>query len=148
MQCIYCNKPDEISVSHIIPESLGKGPTLAQEVCKNCNNEINKMFEQKISDDFSAITNFLQLRGKRGKRPSIELEAQFAGQSQRITVRHPKDLEAKTFIFKDVEHNGERKALAIIAKAERIGDIKKEFTKRNPKITWDDMPPDYIEIPL
>lgn len=146
--CIYCNNPKEDSESHIIPEGLGQGPTLTTGVCKDCNNQINRTIEQPILSELAPIRNFLQLDGKKRKRAAIELEASFGDKKQKISVRDPRDLKNRLFVFEDVEHNGQKRALAIIAKAEKIPEIKKDFAKRKPGMVWEDIEIEDIEIPL
>lgn len=68
--CLYCDSPGKDSISHIIPEAFGKGPTLDTGVCEKCNHESNTDVENHIIRKFSHIRNLLRLTDKRGRMTS------------------------------------------------------------------------------
>jgi hypothetical protein len=64
MFCIYCDTPDKESLSHIIPEALGKGPTLKGAVCESCNHAISREVEQGVIETKELSRHLLNLTGK------------------------------------------------------------------------------------
>ena len=52
-KCIYCFSSDDLSDSHIIPESLGGSEELKGFVCKKCNDEFGRTFEATVANELS-----------------------------------------------------------------------------------------------
>jgi len=69
VKCIYCNSSDNISISDIIPDSITTAKCKNKNVCKECNNKVNQLHEQKFAMDFSFIRNQLGYTSRRGGRP-------------------------------------------------------------------------------
>jgi len=47
-KCIYCNHPDDLTDSHIIPECLGANLKIQDAVCHDCNSSLGRTIEAKI----------------------------------------------------------------------------------------------------
>ncbi|MBI4209584.1 MAG: hypothetical protein HY538_07770 [Deltaproteobacteria bacterium] len=139
IKCVYCQNQETDSESHIIPEGLGTGPTLLGAVGRSCNNDFGKV-EQVIIKALAPITNFLQLTGKRGKRPALELEADFGDVKQRIKVRNPQDLKQRLFSYKTaISSDGKKKKIAFIGPIDQLEEARKSYSEKYPNTTWEDM---------
>src|SRR5438874_9396603 len=90
--CIYCDNPDRNSESHIIPEGLGKGPTLNEAVCAKCNHRISADVEEDVVKGLGPIRHFLQLVGKRGERARLSLKVSYGDKTRRTSARSPLEL--------------------------------------------------------
>ena len=101
--CIYCQDPLDQSESHIIPESFGRGPTLTQGVCSNCNHEVNRSVEMPLSREFAEIRSFLGLPSKRGFRPLLPVRVEFGSSVLSVNLRSMKHLDGTAYVFKDVK---------------------------------------------
>lgn len=141
IKCVYCQKQEIDSESHIISEGLGIGPTLRGAVGRSCNNDFGKV-EQPVIKGLAPITNFLQLTGKRGKRPLLELEVDFGGVQQLIRVRNPQDLEQRLFSYKiAISPNGKKKRIAFIGPIGQLEEAEKSYSEKYPNTIWEEMQP-------
>jgi len=146
MNCIYCKKPNADSESHIIPEALGKGPILKSGVCTKCNNQINNDIEKYIISKLSYIRNFLQITGKRGNKPTINIETTFFNTTLKISAQDPRNLESKILTFQIDEKTGKKKGIVFICPDnEKIEQAKRQYAKRHPNAIWEEISPDIIE---
>lgn len=68
-KCIYCGKDNDLSESDIIPDALTNARILNKNVCRvEHNNKFSDMFESKVIEDLSFITNELDIKSSKGKR--------------------------------------------------------------------------------
>ena len=67
-KCIYCGRMDNLSESDIIPDALTNARILNRNVCRiEHNNKFSDMFESKVIDALSFITNELDIKSSKGK---------------------------------------------------------------------------------
>lgn len=67
-KCIYCGKDDDLSESDIIPDALTNARILNKNVCRvEHNNKFSDMFESKVIEALSFITNELDIKSSKGK---------------------------------------------------------------------------------
>ncbi len=67
-KCIYCGKSDDLSESDIIPDALTNARILNKNVCRvEHNNKFSDMFESKVINALSFITNELDIKSSKGK---------------------------------------------------------------------------------
>jgi hypothetical protein len=146
MICIYCKSPNADSKSHIIPEALGKGPILKPGVCTKCNNDINNDLEKNINRKLAFIRNFLQLTGKRGKKPSIDIEVTFYNKTYKIPCQDLRDLESKMLVLSITDKSGKKERIAFICPdSTKIEQIKKQYSKKHLDANWEELSTDTIE---
>lgn len=148
--CIYCKVSKSFSDSHIIPEALGKGPILSDSVCKGCNNAINKEVERSIISELALLRNLLKLEGKRKKAPAFTGVAKFKNFSTKITLRKPKDLDERLFVFsKGQEPSNSKSKIVFIGLPEEVDRRKRLYEAKHPQVKWENIPPSEIQnIPI
>lgn len=67
-KCIYCGIDHDLSESDIIPDALTNARILNRNVCRiEHNNKFSDMFESKVIDALSFITNELDIKSSKGK---------------------------------------------------------------------------------
>lgn len=67
-KCIYCGKVKDLSESDIIPDALTNARILNKNVCRiEHNNKFSDMFESKVINALSFITNKLDIKSSKGK---------------------------------------------------------------------------------
>lgn len=68
-KCIYCGKEDDLSESDIIPDALTNSGIYNQNVYRTeyNNNKFSDMFESKVIDALSFITNKLNIKSSKSK---------------------------------------------------------------------------------
>lgn len=67
-KCIYCGKDNDLSESDIIPDALTNARILNKNVCRvEHNNKFSDMFESKVIEALSFITNELDIKSSKGK---------------------------------------------------------------------------------
>lgn len=67
-KCIYCGKANDLSESDIIPDALTNARILNRNVCRvEHNNKFSDMFESKVIEALSFITNELDIKSSKGK---------------------------------------------------------------------------------
>lgn len=68
-RCIYCGRTDDLSESDIIPDALTNARILNRNVCRiEHNNRFSDMFESKVIEALSFITNELDIKSSKGKK--------------------------------------------------------------------------------
>lgn len=68
-KCIYCGIDHDLSESDIIPDALTNARILNRNVCRiEHNNKFSDMFESKVIDALSFITNELDIKSSKGKK--------------------------------------------------------------------------------
>ena len=68
-KCIYCGIDHDLSESDIIPDALTNARILNRYVCRiKHNNKFSDMFESKVIDALSFITNELDIKSSKGKK--------------------------------------------------------------------------------
>lgn len=68
-KCIYCGKDHDLSESDIIPDALTNARILNRNVCRiEHNNKFSDLFESKVIDALSFITNELDIKSSKGKK--------------------------------------------------------------------------------
>lgn len=75
--CIYCNRDDKVTESHIIPNALSNGTMKNYYVCPKHNNSFSDAFETKIINGLGIIANRLDIISTNGNdypRYTIEYE--------------------------------------------------------------------------
>lgn len=71
-KCIYCGKDNDLSESDIIPDALTNARILNRNVCRvEHNNKFSDMFESKVIDALSFITNELDIKSSKGKNYAL-----------------------------------------------------------------------------
>lgn len=77
--CIWCLKSDDISLEHIVPESLGcpESFLLKSGVCPSCNNRFGRL-DRALLTPFEIITVLLGVPRKKGKKPTVDGYSSFA----------------------------------------------------------------------
>lgn len=67
-KCIYCGNANDLSESDIIPDALTNARILNRNVCRvEHNNKFSDMFESKVIEALSFITNELDIKSSKGK---------------------------------------------------------------------------------
>ena len=62
-KCIYCDATEDLSESDIVPDALTNARILNRNVCKIAhNNKFSDMFESKVIEALSFITNILDIK--------------------------------------------------------------------------------------
>ena len=149
MKCIYCGTQNANSESHIIPEAFGKGPVLKSGVCEKCNHKINEEFEQYIIRKLSFIRNFLQLKGKRNKRPPIDIETSYQGDIFKISIRDPRDFDKGLFAFERMDRSGQVERIAFLSPdKEQLEQAKTSYEKSHPGTKWTEISEEDIKDEL
>lgn len=80
--CIYClkNEPDVTpSEAHIFPDAMGGVSSTPNTVCKDCNNEINRSFEQEEVEKFVLFQSIWGIKCRRGKVKGVRAVIEFQG---------------------------------------------------------------------
>lgn len=68
-KCIYCGIDHDLSESDIIPDALTNARILNRNVCRiEHNNKFSDMFESKVIDALSFITNEFDIKSSKGKK--------------------------------------------------------------------------------
>lgn len=77
--CIFCNSKDNLTIEHIIPESISKKKEhlVIHFVCKDCNNKLGAYVDSPIISDkmISLHRTLYDLKGKKNKIPSIKFKS-------------------------------------------------------------------------
>lgn len=77
--CIFCNSKDNLTIEHIIPESISKKKEhlVIHFVCKDCNNKLGAYVDSPfISDKMINLHRILyDLKGKKNKIPCIKFKS-------------------------------------------------------------------------
>ena len=99
MKCIFCDtriNDSNKSEEHIVPKFLG-GKFTIDIVCKSCNNDIGKNFEQKMSEDplIKLILSYFHI--KSGSRNQVTPNIKFW--DDRMTIR----INERKFFFMHTE---------------------------------------------
>lgn len=67
-RCIYCDTDNDLSESDIIPDALTNARITNKNVCRiEHNNKFSDMFESKVIESLSFITNELDINSSKGK---------------------------------------------------------------------------------
>ncbi|MFO7696149.1 MAG: HNH endonuclease [Anaerolineae bacterium] len=135
MPCIYCSSPEEASVSHIIPESLGGSLTLKPGVCKRCNNEVNREIEQFAQTKFRVLCCLLGLPGKHtAVPPPLDTEVTLGNLTGNIRLYRPSDIDAARLVLR--EGRGARgranRIVFIASTAEELEAHTARFRQKHP----------------
>lgn len=69
IKCIYCGSEEMLTKSDIIPDAITTAKCINKNVCKQCNNQTNRLHEQKFAMDFSFIRNKLGYTSRRNGDP-------------------------------------------------------------------------------
>ena len=142
-KCIYCKKssPDVTpSISHIIPDGFGIGPTLNNAVCANCNHQINQEIENPIIQSLALLRNMLGIEGRHGK-PRFKAQAKFLDAILDVHLRTPEELDKSLFFFKLGKDSSGKNRIAIIGDKNKILETQKAYEQRHPNTIWIDTPP-------
>lgn len=110
-KCIYCGKEDDLSKSDIIPDALTNAGIYNQNVCRTeHNNKFSDMFESKVIDALSFITNKLNIKSSKSKEYApYGIILTIDGVDYNTPIRNEQD------VF-------EKKVLESIDKSHKIGD--------------------------
>jgi hypothetical protein len=65
-KCIYCNSPEDLTKSHIIPDVLSNGSMKNNNVCEDHNSKFSDSFESYVIEKLSFIANNLDIKSSKG----------------------------------------------------------------------------------
>lgn len=144
---MYCPGVDASSVSHIIPEFLGKGPRLRSGVCATCNRDFNQRVEQKAAPQFSAMRALMGLNKKDLNRsPEMPVEAVLLDSKFSLSVRKQADLESRMLVFKGLNVPGLPQGGIAFIGTDPVEMERKigEYEARHPGVVWNEIEPQLI----
>lgn len=92
-KCIYCGATEDLSESDIVPDALTNARILNGNVCKIAhNNKFSDMFESKVIEALSFITNILDIKtSKSSKYPQYEAFAIIDGKEYKARIRDERE---------------------------------------------------------
>jgi hypothetical protein len=138
--CIYCQKtePDvSPSEAHIFPDAMGGITYTLDTVCKDCNQKINKEFEQSEIQKFSFFQSIWGIKSRRGKVQGVPATVEFQGKTFNITLDE-NGLPKTPLIFCEKGEGG-KKTYSIIGPAPLAERKKNEIDAKDPSISWTDI---------
>lgn len=93
-KCIYCGATEDLSESDIVPDALTNARILNKNVCKIAhNNKFSDMFESKVIEALSFITNTLNIKThKSSKYSQYDVYTTIEGKEYKARIRSEKDI--------------------------------------------------------
>lgn len=93
-RCIYCGAENDLSESDIIPDALTNARITNRNVCRiEHNNKFSDLFESKVIEALSFITNELDVKSSKGKNyAEYEASVSIAGIDYDISMASETDL--------------------------------------------------------
>ena len=93
-KCIYCGATEDLSESDIVPDALTNARILNRNVCKIAhNNKFSDMFESKVIEALSYITNVLDVKtSKSSKFSQYDTYTIIDGKEYKARIRSERDI--------------------------------------------------------
>lgn len=93
-KCIYCDATEDLSESDIVPDALTNARILNRNVCKIAhNNKFSDMFESKVIEALSFITNVLDVKtSKSSKYSQYDVYTTIDGKEYKARIRSERDI--------------------------------------------------------
>lgn len=135
-KCIYCNNPDDLTDSHIIPECLGANLLLKDAVCHDCNSFLGRTIEAKICKDFRFYRFLAQIKTKKRKHPTTQADLEVLGKKVKISVGKgglPKSIPPII-----VEEGPPRQYFVVAESPKKLKKYMKKFEKIGVKFDSDE----------
>src|ERR1051325_6678735 len=132
MPCVYCGSQDDLTEEHVFPDVLGGGATVEDLVCRRCNNEFSRDFEQAFAGGFLLIRFLLGVRGRRGLVDALPAEVVVDGEVRPARVRAG-EIAVHSFKVEEGELNGERRIMYRTFSQEAANALRTRANKRG----WD-----------
>jgi hypothetical protein len=143
-KCIYCNSPNNLTDSHIIPEGLGSKLKLPKSVCHECNAFIGRTIEAKICSDFSFYRFLAQIETKKGKDVTTPGDLEILG--SKVTVQIGEAGIPKFVPPIVVEQGPPRKFLVLAESPEKLRKYMKQFEKMGIQFETDQATPQDVKV--
>jgi HNH endonuclease len=135
--CIYCLKSEPAvhpSEAHIFPNAMGGVSSSFETVCKECNNEINRSFEQEEVDKFSFFQSVWGIKNRRGKVKGVKATVEYEGKQFEVSLNE-RGLPKTPLIIVNEDAQG-KKFYDILGPASLVEKKQKEIEMRIPTIEW------------
>ena len=130
MACVYCNSTNELTEEHIFPDALGGRATVAEMVCRGCNNRFPHEFEQEFVKGFFLIRFLLRVPSRRGGIETIPAEVVIDGAARTATVSRSGGIAVPTLKVEEAESNGEARIIYRIFSREAADTLCHAATTR------------------
>lgn len=121
-KCIYCGASADLSESDIIPDALTNARITNKNVCRVAhNNRFSDLFESKVIEALSFITNELDIKSSKGKRyAAYDATVTIDGESYKISLQSDKAIfDGRVLKSRDKSHMiGSYDTIVKIAKGE------------------------------
>ncbi|AFM40963.1 hypothetical protein Desaci_1988 [Desulfosporosinus acidiphilus SJ4] len=126
-RCIYCDTDNDLSESDIIPDALTNARITNKNVCRvDHNNKFSDMFESKVIEALSFITNELDIKSSKGKN-----YARYAATVKIDDVDYETYISSEKDLFNGrVLKSADKKFL--MSSLERANEIAKDQSKVKP----------------
>jgi hypothetical protein len=137
--CIYCQKtePDVFpSEAHIFPDAMGGITYTLETVCKDCNQKINKEFEQSEIQKFSFFQSIWGIKSRRDKIQGVPAKIEFQGKTFNIFLDE-NGLPKAPLIFCGENPVG-KKFYNVIGLYDMVEQKRNEIMAKNPTMIWQD----------
>lgn len=106
-KCIYCGASADLSESDIIPDALTNARITNKNVCRVAhNNRFSDLFESKVIEALSFITNELDIKSSKGKRyAAYDATVTIDGESYKISLQSDKAIfDGRVLKSRDKSH--------------------------------------------
>lgn len=121
-KCIYCGASADLSESDIIPDALTNARITNKNVCRVAhNNRFSDLFESKVIEALSFITNELDIKSSKGKRyAAYDATVTIDGESYKTSLQSDKAIfDGRVLKSRDKSHMiGSYDTIVKIAKGE------------------------------
>lgn len=144
--CIYCQKSEpnvSPSEAHIFPDAMGGVSYTPDTVCNDCNQKIDKDFEQSEIQKFSFFQSIWGIKSRRGKVQGVPATVEFQGKTFKISLDE-NGLPKTPLIFCGKDAMG-KKFYNIIGPPDKVDQKRSEVMAKNPSMRWEDK--DLTNIP-
>jgi len=135
--CIYCfkNEPDVTpSEAHIFPDAMGGVSSTTDTVCKDCNNEINRLFEQEEVEKFAFFQSIWGIKSRRGKVKGVKAVIEFEGEKHNVSLDE-RGIPKRPLILVNKNEDG-KKFYSILGPAPLVAKKEKEIERKEPQVKW------------
>ncbi|WP_024752147.1 HNH endonuclease [Treponema phagedenis] len=137
--CYLCKNEiteQNITIEHIILNSMGGRLKSSNLICKECNSKFGDSFDAKLSKQFEFFANILDIKRERGKVQDVIMVRESTGEEYRVTPDGKPIVNKPTIERKEIE-NGEE----IHIQARNPDELKKilvRLKKKYPAINIDE----------
>lgn len=133
-RCFFCGEmitDDNKSDEHIIPNSIGGRKKVGNFICRKCNNELGTQWDKKFTDEFSFLTNLLNIKKERGKVLSVK----YNGSDGQIYLRSPDNRFKLLQPIAIDDSDNEKVKLAIKAPTrKKLLEVLEKYKNKYPEI--------------